>query len=122
MRCFQSNRKIPFDTKMFTDLDFTSSEVTDQQVYVENDQNEINKPVQDNQSRTPLPSILELSCPGSNQQVQLEEPIAQGTHSDRTKSPSYCEQPPPRTPYKYNQQVDVTLDNDLSPISRSKAR
>lgn len=54
---------------------------------------------------------------GSNQDVQLGEPGAQGTYSDRTKSSSPCELQSQRVPYRYSQrQADVTLANALSPI------
>lgn len=97
---FKATGIFPFDRNVFTDFDFAPSEVTDRQVDIENNQNEINTPVQDNASKTPSPSILELSNPGSLQVVQLIQPATQDTHSDGTKMSSACELQPPRTPQK----------------------
>lgn len=82
---FKATGIFPLDGNVFTHLDFTHSEVTDRQVNVKNYQNEINRPVQDNESRTLSTSVLEHSCRSSNQPVQLEECGDQGTHSDSNK-------------------------------------
>lgn len=47
---------------------------------MENDQNEINGFVQEDESRTPSISILELFCSGWNQYVEFEDPVAQAAN------------------------------------------
>lgn len=77
---FKATELFSLGRNVFTYLDFTPREVTDQLVNLEYGQTEIDWSVEGNGYLVPPQSILELSCQGSNQGIQLKDPGAKGTH------------------------------------------